>query len=127
MPDEGWNEIYRYTRQQAIADGMLTDVSGLAREAGFRFPVAVTNTVWAEIIVPDDDGKIAGQSEKGRLWDVLMCLRYAISKSNGNVDRLIFSVLVLRNGNVEKVKLRAICHPGDNGEPVLTIMYPNED
>jgi hypothetical protein len=31
--------IYSYTRAQAIADGVLVDVSELAREAGFRFPL----------------------------------------------------------------------------------------
>ena len=34
--------ISRYTRAQAIEDGVLVDVSELAREAGFRFPVAMT-------------------------------------------------------------------------------------
>jgi len=27
----------------------------------------------------------------------------------------------------ETVKLKAICGPGDQGEPVLTIMMPHED
>ncbi|EQD30141.1 hypothetical protein B2A_14268, partial [mine drainage metagenome] len=30
--------ISRYTRAQAIEDGVLVEVSELAREAGFRFP-----------------------------------------------------------------------------------------
>ena len=35
-----------YTRAQAIADGILVDVSETAREAGFNIPVALTRTVW---------------------------------------------------------------------------------
>ena len=31
--------IFTYTRAQAIADGVLIDVSKLAREASFRYPV----------------------------------------------------------------------------------------
>ena len=34
--------IHRYTRAEAIADGVLIDVSAVAREAGIRYPVALT-------------------------------------------------------------------------------------
>lgn len=34
--------IYRYSREQAIADGVLIDVTGLAREAGINNPVVIT-------------------------------------------------------------------------------------
>jgi len=37
--------IFSYTRAQAIEDGVLVDVSELAREASFRYPVAVTQGV----------------------------------------------------------------------------------
>jgi len=31
-----------YTRSEALEDGFLVDVSGVAKEAGFRYPVALT-------------------------------------------------------------------------------------
>ena len=31
-----------YTRAQALADGVLIDAGPMAREAGFRWPVAIT-------------------------------------------------------------------------------------
>ncbi|MCE9563538.1 MAG: hypothetical protein K8U57_15970 [Planctomycetes bacterium] len=34
--------IHSYTRANALADGVLVDVSETAREAGIRFPVALT-------------------------------------------------------------------------------------
>jgi hypothetical protein len=34
--------IHSYSRAQAIADGVLIDVSATAREAGIRCPVALT-------------------------------------------------------------------------------------
>ena len=37
--------IYTYTRAQAIEDGYIVDVSEVASEAGFRWPVAVTRAV----------------------------------------------------------------------------------
>ena len=39
------NVIHVYTRAQAIADGVLIDATELAREAGFRFPVALSAEV----------------------------------------------------------------------------------
>ena len=38
--------ICSYTRAQAIKDGVLIDVSEAAKEAGFKIPVAMTDTVW---------------------------------------------------------------------------------
>lgn len=126
-PDDEWQVISRYTRAQAIADGVLVDVSELAREAGFRHPVAVTAAVWHEVIVPDESGRVAGQSETGRLWDMLACLRHAIGRAEGGTDLLHFTVIVIRAGRVERQRLKALCHPGDEGEPVLTLMLPEED
>ena len=38
---ESFDFIHRYTRAEAIRDGVLIDVSATAREAGFRYPVAL--------------------------------------------------------------------------------------
>ena len=34
--------VHRYTRADALRDGVLIDVSAVAREAGIRYPVALT-------------------------------------------------------------------------------------
>ena len=122
------NVIYAYTRAQAIADGVLVDVSKLAREAGFKLPVAVTCGVWAECVaVPEG---VLCQDETGRLWDVLMMLRHAIATSKHGGDRVDFAVRV-RNDNEERtpplIQLYALCGPGDDAEPVVTVMLPHED
>ena len=64
--------IFAYTRQQALADGVLVDASDLAREAGFVFPVALTETLYHAFIVPALDLVAEGQSIQGRLWDLLI-------------------------------------------------------
>ena len=38
--------IHRYTRKQAIEDGILVDLSEIAGEAGIKYPVAVTRGVF---------------------------------------------------------------------------------
>jgi hypothetical protein len=117
--------ISTYTRAQAIEDGVLVDVSSVAREAGIRFPVALTRAVF-ETCVTVPKG-VRGQDESGRLWDVLWMLR-CTTRWGGPVE--MFSVHV-RMDNRERmpsaVRLKAHCGPGDNGEPVITVMLPDED
>ena len=120
--------ISRYSRAQAIEDGVLVDVSSVAKEAGIKFPVAMTATVWGQYVeVPEGVGC---QDESGRLWDIVWMFRCAAAKFDG--DTLLFKLYV-RNHNRERltrqdlVTLKAICGPGDNGEPVVTIMTPEED
>jgi hypothetical protein len=120
--------ISSYSRAQAIEDGVLVDVSTVAKEAGIKFPVAMTATVWGQYVeVPEGVGC---QDESGRLWDIVWMFRCAAAKFDG--DTLLFKLYV-RNHNRERltrqdlVTLKAICGPGDNGEPVVTIMTPEED
>ncbi|RUL84607.1 DUF6573 family protein [Tautonia sociabilis] len=120
--------IFRYTRAQAIADGVLIDVTETALEAGFRIPVALTHAVWAEYVaVPDG---VVAQDEAGRLWDILWMCRVAITRSKGTDSELLFRLHVRndnRPGDPPLVTLKAHCGPGDKAEPVITIMLPHED
>ncbi|HKI36594.1 MAG TPA: DUF6573 family protein [Gemmataceae bacterium] len=43
--------IHRYTRADALRDGVLIDVSATAREAGFKYPVALTAAAWVKCVV----------------------------------------------------------------------------
>ncbi len=121
--------IHRYTRAQALADGVLIDVSDTAREAGITLPVALTQRLWAEWIVPHEDDRALCQSESGRLWDVLWMLTVAIRQQpdTANASRLTYEVLFRRGARLECVTLEAVCGPGDEAEPVITVMLPGED
>jgi hypothetical protein len=120
--------ISLYTRAQAIADGSLVDVSGLAKEAGFRWPVAVTRGVWAEVVTPTPHNEQEGQSKKGRLWDTLSMARLAAKANKDDRDSVLFKVLVLRDRKHRKVTLKLVLSfESPEGGPCLTIMLPNED
>lgn len=119
--------IHRYTREQAIEDGVLVDLSTWARETGFMIPVACTCAVWNQYVVPPAGTEELGQSERGRCHDLLWCLYLAIRRNEGG-DRLLYEVIFLNSKRKqETVKLKAICGPGDDGEPVLTVLRPDED
>jgi hypothetical protein len=45
-----------------------------------------------------------------------------------DTDTLSFQLLVVtRTNRPSLVTLKATCSPGDNGEPVITILLPEED
>jgi hypothetical protein len=121
--------IFAYTRGQALADGVLVDVTETAEEAGFRIPVALTRAVWAEyVLVPHG---VEGQDEAGRLWDVLWMCRHGIGQGkNLDASEVIFPLHVRndnRRGEPPLVTLKAVCGPDDDGTPCITIMMPDED
>ena len=120
--------IHSYSRADALRDGVLIDVSPTAREAGFKFPVALTRAAWERCVtVPPG---VLCQDEAGRLWDVLTMLRFAARGARGGATEVRFGVHV-RNDNRERtpplVRRKAVCGPGDEGEPVITVMMPDED
>ncbi len=119
--------ISTYSRTQAIEDGYLVDVSETAREAGIKFPVALTRAVWdTYVAVPEG---VECQDERGRLWDIVWMLRMAI-RSGRDGSEIRFQLHVRnsnRGGTPPLVTLKAVCGPSDDLSPCITIMMPDED
>lgn len=124
--------IFTYTRAQAITDGVLVDVSEPARKAGFRVPVAVSRSVWDDCVAwtEEDDDNQTCQHESGRLWDVLWMTLFACKCHLSCSEVRVELLRIPRDGKSKKAKrcvLKSVVGPGDNGEPVITIMMPEED
>ena len=133
--------IYAYTRAQAIADGVLIDVTDTAREAGIKFPTSLTQAVWADYIaVPD--GMNGHQDESGRLWDALWMFSCAVRSGRITGDIGTFEVIFAKpdkgdwrsnekphegSRTQRLVTLKVVCGPSDDGSPCVTIMRPDED
>jgi hypothetical protein len=131
-----------YTRAQAIDDGVLVDVSKTASEAGFKWSVAITRAVYDRYVeVPEE---LSGQQDiQGRLWDVLWMFWVNVRTGKIDGDRGEFTLLVrfpaaaewqsnekahpAEMGGLRLVTLKSVSGPGDNGEPCITIMLPDED
>src|SRR5215469_1363324 len=121
--------VFAYTRAQAVADGFQVDVTKTAREAGIRFPVFLTRTVFnTHVAVPED---VHGQDEAGRLWDIVWMLRFAIRKAaTQGLVRVPFALYVRSdNRRPNLVKLVATCGALDidDSQPAITVMVPDED
>jgi len=124
--------ISSYSRAQALADGVLVDVSITAKEAGVKFPCAMTSEAHAQFVEwSEHDTKRKGtcQDEAGRLWDVVWMLRCAAKRSEGDkIDFVLFVVPREGRGILPRRRtLHATIGPGDTMDPVITIALPGQD
>jgi hypothetical protein len=123
--------IHSYTRADAIADGVLIDVTNEAREAGFKVPVALTTEVWNDCVTwtTEDSKRQVLQDEAGRLWDVLWMAFVAARRANG--ERISFQLYRVPRGGrgclPRLTTLQLHIGPGDELEPVITILLPGQD
>lgn len=120
--------ITSYTRAQAIADGVLVDVSEWASatkgfHGGFTVPVALTSAVWSDLgAIPE---RFVGMQDlRGRAHDLLWMASLAARKNHRGSD-LLFSVL-LDIGWTRRQQYRMTIGAGDSGEAVITILRPDE-
>lgn len=130
--------IHSYTRADTLQDGVLVELPQ-AMAMGFRVPVAITCAAYAACIAwPQADPKLANilrlREEVVLLAAVAEAKAHRRRQQAGNVerpDRIDFTVetITLRDGRAElaKVSVYMIIGPGDNGEPVGTIMLIEED
>jgi hypothetical protein len=123
--------IHVVTRAQLIEDGQLIDISKWTKEAGIKFPCAVSRAVWEDVINwTEQDTKAKpgyGQSIEGRAWDVAWMLRLAVRCGGERIQYKLSRIPRPGHGAKRLVTLKAICGPGDDMEPVITILEPTED
>jgi hypothetical protein len=133
--------ISSYSRAEALADGVLIDVTETAKEAGIVYPVTISQGLWGGYIEVPESLKCI-QDLQGRLWDVLTMFRFsakATKKAGDDVVgsqrdapqtmffKTIFQMPSRGTPKMETVSIKAICGPGDNADPVLTFMLPEEN
>ena len=112
--------ISRYTRAQAIEDGVLVDVSQQAKETGLLLPTVITDHLHKVLeSIPKESH---GQDYRGRLHDVLWMayLKLRALKSNGLKESdfpMEFEVIIDRHTHSLWIDA-----DGDG----FTIMYPED-
>lgn len=122
------------TRAEAIADGVLVPVSQLLSDAfGFPFPVAVSRSVWADVVAwPEAAARAVARTlipaavpcESGRVAVLLHAAAQALAAADGAGSASLVVWRVSPAAPVSRparVRLRLVLQPGDAGEPVATI------
>ena len=132
MSTDLWNGadvIYSYTRAQAVEDGVLVDATtgNLAEvtRQHYRHPVAMTASVFDLMTRAVEHPKHCNDY-RGVWHDILWMSRQNITRRIDATCHL-FKVYITGIGRQRWHELKIQCHPGDQGEPVLTIMFPEED
>lgn len=120
--------IHSYTRAQAIEDGFLADLMqnemlDVCRQH-YKHPIACTLPVF-EIMRKAVENKKYCNDYAGILHDMLHMSRVHY-QFHGHTARL-FKVIIQGAGRQSVFTFKLVCHPGDSGEPVMTIMLPDED
>ena len=87
--------------------------------------MALNQRLWTGYITPDDRSRPYGQSESGRLWDVVYLLSVAARSGGETVQYTV--TFIMKERQRRTVQLRAVCGPGDDMTPVITIMLSDED
>jgi hypothetical protein len=130
-----------YTRAQALADGVLVDVTPWASSGpdgmlgGFTVPVAITRTLWAVIDIDARDNphepywhtraRQGGESTRGRAHDVLWMAAVA-ARSAPDRDIVRYPVLITTEstgGTLVRKTLRVEARIDGDG---LTIGFPED-
>ncbi len=129
-PFEGFT-VVAYTRAQAVADGeqilLEGEFSQIAKDLGFVTPVYITRLALCDAVNWRSEGH--GQSETGRLHDVLSVLRMAIRMSPAGSRRIMFKVQVVQTDGSSVTKtLYAEMGPADidDPSPAMTIMVGDD-
>lgn len=120
-------QISIFTRADALSDGILNDVSEIAEEKGFKVPVALTLAAY-RAIEPSEEERSRGEDLRTRLHDLFWMMHQVLRrKSYIEASRIDFQLNLFQDGEHNALALRALLHPGDGGEPVITILLANED
>ena len=121
---------YTGSRAEAIAEGTIIDVSDLGRQVGFKWPVAMTKAVWEDSVSwsDEDSEQQVPQNQKSRLFSVVGACADYVRTRGPQADRMRFRInRIPRDGvsrGAQQRLLQVVAHPGDDGEPVLTIRIP---
>ena len=85
--------------------------------------MALTCGLWADI--QDIPERVNWQDATGRLWDILMVAPEAIRRSRGGTQLL--TSLRMPVGKKQHYTVKLHCGPGDDAEPVITLLRCDED
>ena len=126
--------IFKYTREEAIADGVLVDVTEQAEKVGFKLHTVITDTIHAELEVNAVEVSAATEYNETEIYNTILIslLHQAAEQAKAAKEakrRLPFTATYkCVSADLEYVyNFHLHLGPGDEGEPVLTIMRPDED
>lgn len=123
--------IHSCTCAQALANGILIDVTETGKEVGFKLPVAITEVLQNRLTTTKAEASI-GQDYDSRLWDVLWVAAFTVQLADPGTNTVTFTVVQqevdAKSGRPQNIELhlQAVCGPGLAGKSVITIGCPQD-
>lgn len=121
--------IHVYTRNQLFADGFLIDLmkefSRLVEKAGFVVPLAMSAAAYGQFVGPEDPDECANV-RRLNLVKILIGLLRAV-RTAGDNSELNFPFTLYEQGGPVVYELKSVIGPDDDGNPCITLMFPDED
>lgn len=126
--------ISTYSRADAILDGVLVDLSQhpATIELGIRCPIAMTQALHSDLVAwSEQDIELQGyQEESARAFDVLSMYVAAAKRHGLGRSSIEYQLYAIPHDGVTReaveVTVKAVIHPGDQGEMVITLTRPDE-
>jgi hypothetical protein len=114
-----------YSRARALREGLLVDATELAQKTGITCPLALTSAVYWQCVTL---WSIAtGLNPLMRLWNIVWRCGVVDLQLGRSTRSFSFDVHTPRRGTTDDcIVLLACRHRGDDGEPVMTIMWPSQ-
>jgi hypothetical protein len=116
--------ISSYSQSQAIEDGVLHLVPKEISRDYFRYPVILSGSLMTTIERSLEDKRFMNDYP-GVMHDVLFMAQLAAKRSQGE-SILKTKVTITGAGSKSVYELLIVCGPGDNAEPTITIMFPED-
>ncbi|NLG56572.1 MAG: hypothetical protein GX542_13155 [Rhodococcus sp.] len=118
----------RNIRAQALAKGLLRDITDVARDVGFIFDVAITPRAWEYVVRWPQGGE---NTEVGRLHDVVSRAYRGLDATGFRVGATLSMTLSKNPGHsrptpADGSPLLVVVHLGDRGEKVVTLRLRDE-
>lgn len=115
-------------RAQALAKGLLRDITDVARDVGFTFTVATTPRAWEYVVRWPQGGE---RTEVGRLHDVVSRAYRGLDATDFRVGVPLTMTLSKNPGHprptpADGSPLLVVVHLGDRREKVVTLRLRDE-
>lgn len=123
---------FNYTRQEALEQGILMDVTAQAKRFNFSGAVAISQMLFDQCVKWDrfDTECQIYQNQDSRLSSLLTVARAAIRISGvaATETRFVLTVIPKDGYSLKKTpkRLRTVLDKGDQNQPVLTIMMADD-
>lgn len=112
--------VYTYSREDALNDGVLIDITAPASKVGFHAHTAMTHGVSTEVIDGSHGDLASPDMRLERIQQMLLKALVAIRRAGKSNDSIVFF-------DAHQVQCKLMIGPGDRGEPVFTVLLANED